>query len=155
MKKLLRLMVLPLVLPVAIALPSEAKQQKVWQGFLIDRMCMKAVASSPDPFDFVRHHTKDCVLMPACREGGFVLYLEKEKKWLQLDKKGNEKAENVIRKSKRDSAFYTRIEGTLAKSTIKVETIQEIPLKTSKSSVEKSDNGDQNSPKDEKNGKGS
>ena len=155
MKKLLHLMVLPLVLPVVIALPSEGKQQKEWQGFLIDKMCMKAVASSPDPVDFVRHHTKDCVLMPACREGGFVLYMAKEKKWLHLDKKGNEIAEKVIRKSKRDSAFYTRIEGTLTKNTIKVETIQEIPLKTSKSSVEKSDNGDQNSPKDEKNGKGS
>lgn len=134
-----------LVISLLMALPAEA-QEKKWRGFLIDRMCMKAIDASPDPQDFVQHHTKDCVLMPACRKAGFVLFMEKEKKWLFLDKKGNENAEQVIRESKRTSAFYVSVAGKLAKDTIQVEAIHEIPLNAKESAAINKDEQDGESP---------
>lgn len=108
---------------------SAHSKEKKWKGYLIDRMCMKAVANSSDPLDFVYHHTKDCVLMPACKKKGFTLYLVKNKKWLRLSKKGNELAEKVISQSKRNSAFYVSVEGKLVKGILNVDAIKEIQNK--------------------------
>tara|TARA_B100000683_G_C12244022_1_gene454508 strand:- start:92 stop:502 length:411 start_codon:yes stop_codon:yes gene_type:complete len=121
------------ILYVALTLVQHSafsKAHKEWHGYLIDRMCMKAVASSVNPLDFVYHHTKDCVLMPACKKKGFTLYLAKEKKWLHLNKKGNELAEKIIVKSKRNSAFYVSVKGILTKNgVLEVDAIQEIEAK--------------------------
>lgn len=112
--------------------PVNSKEKRVWQGYLIDRMCMKAVADSADPLDFVYHHTKDCVLMPACKKKGFTLYMAKKKQWFNLDKKGNELAEKVISKSKRNSAFFVSVKGRVVKGVLEVDGITETDLKRGK-----------------------
>lgn len=131
MKYLRSLAPLAMLYVAVLLFPSTAvsKEQKEWHGYLIDRMCMKAVASSLDPLDFVYHHMKDCVLMPACKKKGFTLYLVKDKKWLHLNKKGNELAEKVISQSKRNSAFYVSVKGKLVKGILNVDGITEIENK--------------------------
>ena len=111
---------------------AHSKEKKEWQGYLIDRMCMKAVSNSLDPLDFVYHHTKDCLLMPTCRRQGFALYMAKQKKWLNLNKKGNELAEKVIRHSKRNSTFFVSVKGNVVKGILNVDAITEIENKKHK-----------------------
>lgn len=116
MKYLRRSALLAVLTMIILPLSVLSKGKTEWQGYLIDRSCMKAVADASDPLDFVYHHTKDCVLMPQCVKKGFTLYLPEKKKWLNLDKKGSKLAERVIRKSKRDSAFYVKVKGKMTKS---------------------------------------
>ncbi len=97
---------------------------KQWTGYLIDRKCMKAVVHDHDPVEFVKHHTKSCLLLPICAQSGYVLYCEG--KWLKLDKQGDELAGKLIRSSKRGSKFYVRVKGQEVGKEILVSEILEV-----------------------------
>ncbi|MCA9817055.1 MAG: hypothetical protein H6677_06920 [Candidatus Obscuribacterales bacterium] len=112
----------------SIGTSAKSAESTEYHGYLIDRACMKAVQSSVNPLDFVFHHTKDCVLMPDCKKYGFCLYLHKERQWLNLDAIGNKQAEEVIRKSKRNSAFFVLIKGRKEAGELKVKSIQEVKI---------------------------
>jgi len=85
---------------------------------------MKTVKDDPKPADFIHHHTKSCLLMPACKKSGYTLYTDGN--WLMLDEKGNRSAIEVIKASKRESEFLVEVEGRKNKDSIKVSKIREI-----------------------------
>ncbi|MBZ0189543.1 MAG: hypothetical protein K8F91_25070 [Candidatus Obscuribacterales bacterium] len=106
---------------------ADARESSKWQGYLIDRLCMKTVKDDPKPKDFIHHHTKSCLLMPACKKSGYTLYTEGN--WLMLDERGNKLAIEVIKASKRESEFFVEVEGRQTKDLIKVSRIREIEPK--------------------------
>ena len=126
---------------VSASLPNWATESSAGKfvGYLIDAQCMKAVESTPDALDFIEHHTKDCILMPSCIRDGYVLYLPKKKTWLKLDKKGNQIALKLLRKSKRNSRFFVSVKGKKVKSVLKVASIHEV-FPDSKSKVDSKTN---------------
>lgn len=109
---------------VGLIAPTDARENSKWRGYLIDRLCMKTVKDDPKPADFIHHHTKSCLLMPACKKSGYTLYTDGN--WLMLDEKGNRSAIEVIKASKRESEFLVEVEGRKNKDSIKVSKIREI-----------------------------
>ena len=103
---------------------ADARENSKWRGYLIDRLCMKAVKDDPKPQDFIHHHTKSCLLMSACKKSGYTLYTDVN--WLMLDEKGNRLVIKVIKASTRESEFLVEVEGRKNKDSIKVSKIREI-----------------------------
>lgn len=99
-----------------------------WQGYLLDRQCADSVREDSDPKVFIKHHTKDCALMPNCRAKGYSVYVASTEndKWLDLDKKGNDIAVKLLKASKRRSAFYVEVTGTRQDKVLKTQSIKEI-----------------------------
>ncbi|NOJ26796.1 MAG: hypothetical protein DA330_02130 [Nitrososphaera sp.] len=109
---------------VGFIVSADAQENSKWRGYLIDRLCMKTVKDDPKAEDFIHHHTKSCLLMPACKKSGYTLYTDGN--WLMLDEKGNRLAIEVIKASKRESEFLVEVEGRKNKDSIKVFKIREI-----------------------------
>ena len=127
MKRLTVTVFASLLLSVASATPALPEAEKKWQGYLLDRGCAGSVREDSDPTAFVQNHTKDCVLMPNCRAKGYSIYATSpERKWLDLDKKGNDLALKLLKSSKRRIGFYVEVTGTEKKQLLKTQTIKEI-----------------------------
>lgn len=98
-----------------------------WQGYLVDRQCADSVREDSDPKAFIQHHTKNCALMPNCRAKGYSIYVDTpERKWFDLDKKGNELVVKLLKASKRRSGFYVEVTGTQKKQVLQTQNIEEI-----------------------------
>lgn len=95
-----------------------------WRGYIIDRQCAESVREDSDPVPFLRHHNKDCALMPSCRRNGYSLYASG--KWLDLDKKANGLIMQALKLSKRKNGFYAEVAGKMQGKVVKVEKITEI-----------------------------
>jgi hypothetical protein len=96
MRKLVALVVLACIFPAMafaadkIAIPSDAV---VIKGTLIDNMC--AEANKGDIDKFVKTHTKECALMPACAASGYSLYVDG--KLVNLDAGSSAMAEEFLK----------------------------------------------------------
>ena len=95
-----------------------------WQGYVVDKQCADSVRKDHDPTMFIQHHTKDCALMANCRLRGYAVYSKGS--WLDLDKRGNELAIQLIKRSKRQSGFYVEIVGMSRQSTLSVKSMKEM-----------------------------
>jgi hypothetical protein len=100
----------------------------------VDKQCADSVREDSHPEDFIKHHTKDCALMENCRRKGYTLYVQPG--WFDLDKHGNYLAVKVLQKSKRNRAFFVRIEGSAQAGILKVKRIVEIPEPISQENAE-------------------
>lgn len=90
----------------------------------MDRQCADSIRQDSDPIMFIKHHTKDCALMPNCRRKGYSLYVP-DGKWYELDKKGNELAVKILTASKKKSGFYVRVTAVAQGKLLKVESMKE------------------------------
>ena len=108
---------------VGFIVSADAQENSKWRGYLIDRLCMKTVKDDPKAEDFIHHHTKSCLLMPACKKSGYTLYTDGN--WLMPDEKGNRLAIEVIKASKRESEFLVEVEGRKNKDSIKIREIDQ------------------------------
>lgn len=96
MKKLAAAVVLACILPAMafaadkIAMPSDAV---VLKGTLIDNMCADANKDGIDKF--IKTHTKECALMPACAASGYSLY--SDGKLMKLDAGSSAMAEEFLK----------------------------------------------------------
>lgn len=106
------------------SLRTGSSQAMKWQGYLADRQCADSVREDNDPKDFLRHHMKDCALMPNCRAKGYELY--SGHRWLTLDKHGNELAVGALKGSKRKSGLYVEVLGSRKGDALMVQGIREI-----------------------------
>lgn len=123
--KMLLAMVL-LIVSMTFALSAHSKSKPLVIGYLIDRQCMAAISSSDNPIDFITAHTKDCILMSSCRQGGYAVYLPEKKRAINLDQKGNRLAIKYLESSKRNSAFYVQIRGHINQNVLNVKSIKEM-----------------------------
>jgi len=98
--------------------------ESTWRGYITDKQCADSVREDSNPKDYLKHHTKDCALMPNCRAKGYVLYTDHQ--WLALDKRGNEQAIGVLKASKNNSGLYAEVTGTKKGNALAVRTIKEI-----------------------------
>lgn len=94
------------------------------RGFLVDRQCADSVRHDADPVAFIKHHTKDCALMPNCRARGYCLYAGG--KWLNLDARGNKLAIELIQKSKRKRGFFVEMTGRKEERQFVVQAMTEV-----------------------------
>jgi len=127
MKRLATTVCAFLLLAGATMTPALAETQTKWQGYLVDRGCADSVRDDSDPTAFVQNHTKDCSLMANCRAKGYSIYATSpERKWLDLDKKGNDLALKLLKASKKRIGFYVEVTGTATKKVLKTQSIEEI-----------------------------
>jgi hypothetical protein len=65
--------------------------------------------------------------MANCRAKGYSIYATSpERKWLDLDKKGNDLALKLLKASKKRIGFYVEVTGTATKKVLKTQSIEEI-----------------------------
>lgn len=104
-------------------LPCHAGQESI-SGYLIDQNCARALKDDSGALNFVRHHTRNCALLPSCRAKGYALF--SDGKWFDLDLDGSKLAERIIRASKRERGFHVSVKGEVKGKIIKVERIIEL-----------------------------
>lgn len=93
-----------------------------WKGYIVDQQCSQSIK---DNLKSMKEHSRLCALAAPCKSSGYMIYADK--KWLSLDKSGNEIAEKALRASKDDKGFYATVEGDLSGTTIKVKKLAEAP----------------------------
>ena len=118
---------LPTTVAVAVLLSSTSSAEEkisTFRGYLLDKQCGDSVKEDSDPEDFIKHHTKDCALMPNCRRKGYSLFAKPD--WYDLDKHGNKLAVKLLQNSKRRSAFFVQVKGSSSDGLLKVKSIEEV-----------------------------
>src|SRR6478752_6897915 len=86
----------------AIPYPAAVPPKEVLRGYLVDLVCMKEEAGKVP--DFGLTHTKKCLQMPACSQGGYALLLP-SKEVLAFDEHGNTLARKLIAARNQEKAF--------------------------------------------------
>jgi hypothetical protein len=86
-----------------------AKQESV-RGYLVDTVCVKEEAAQLSQLGM--KHTKKCLTMPACREGGYALLLSSHNNdVLRFDKRGNELAARLVDGRRIESGWLLQATG--------------------------------------------
>jgi hypothetical protein len=86
--------------------PASAGMDKsmVMEGYIVDTEC--ATANKADLDSFVKTHSKDCAMAPACRKSGYNLY-SMGRLW-KFDKESSEKVYEFLGKA--DSTLHVSVE---------------------------------------------
>jgi hypothetical protein len=109
------------LLAVAIMPPACAEKEQNRQGYLVDRSCRASIEGDSNTLNFVRAQTKECILMPSCKQAGYAILTKGQ--WSNPDKKGNALAENYQLTTTKAKAFYVQAGGTAKTGTIRTKTI--------------------------------
>jgi hypothetical protein len=88
---------------------TRAGNQESVRGYLVDTVCVKEEAAQLSLLGV--KHTKKCLEMPACREGGYALLLPSQNDVLRFDKRGNELAAKLIDGSRNESGWLLQATG--------------------------------------------
>ena len=72
-------------------------------------------------------HTRQCLLMPACRRSGYGVFTYETTKYLSFDAAGNQKALALIEASKKLEDFRVEVTGEIQGDKIKVITLKPLP----------------------------
>jgi hypothetical protein len=96
-----------------------AAEVKEYKGEIIDTHCL--TANKADLKNFVAGHTKECVLMPACRASGMNLY-EADGTILKFDKASDKKIVEFLEKP--DSKLQVVVKAEKIGQTFKLVSIQ-------------------------------
>ena len=75
-----------------VALSAPLSAEKV-EGYLIDKACSAKVAK--EGVDAAKTHTKDCALMPNCKDSGYGV-VTADGKFLKFDKDGDRMAARML-----------------------------------------------------------
>ncbi len=97
--------------------------QTTMNGYLIDAMCEKKMASKDKPMEKAAAHTKDCAMNDACAASGFGVL--SDGKYYKFDEDGSAKAKQLLDQSSREDNLYVQVTGTVQDSTMTVATISE------------------------------
>jgi len=97
-----------LILIAAAAIGAFAADTQV-KGYLVDMACGREEGSRPD---FGIKHSKECLQMPECVNSGYGV-LTDDKKIIQFDAAGNEKAKKFIADLKKTTDIKVTVTGTL------------------------------------------
>ena len=72
-------------------------------------------------------HTRQCLLMPACRRSGYGVYTYETTKYLSFDAAGNRKALALIEATKKPEDMRVEVTGEIQGDTIKVDSLKLLP----------------------------
>jgi len=106
------------------------------QGVLIDKECsLKAetrIVSDPHPhleggMLWAYTHTRQCLLMPACRRSGYGVFTYETTKYLSFDAAGNQKALALIEASKKPDDMRVEVTGEIQGDKINVNALKLLP----------------------------
>lgn len=108
---LLRLFLITITLASSIAAATDSAgspHREILRGYLVDMVCMKEEAGKFT--DFAPNHSKKCLQMPACIQGGYGILLS-SKEVLPFDNHGNELAKKLIASHRQEKGFVVRATG--------------------------------------------
>ncbi len=97
--------------------------QTTMNGYLIDAMCGKKMATKDKPMEKAAAHTKDCAMNDACAASGFGVL--SDGKYYKFDADGSEKAKQLLEQSSREDNLFVQVTGTVQDSTMTVSSITE------------------------------
>ncbi len=98
-------------------------QLATMNGYLVDAMCGKKMASKDKPMEKAAAHTKDCAMNDACAASGFGVL--SDGKYYKFDADGSQKAKQLLEQSSREDNLYVQVSGTVQDSTMSVSSISE------------------------------
>jgi len=100
--------------------------QETVRGYLVDTVCVKEEAAQLSQLGV--KHTKKCLEMPACREGGYALLLPShDNDVLRFDKRGNELAAKLINGHRVESGWLLQVTGKRNGDQFAVATLEFVP----------------------------
>lgn len=102
----------------ALAVSAGAQGQPM-KGTLMDIACSSHHAAEAG---YTESHDKKCLLMDGCVKSGYSL-VTADKKVLKFDKKGNDLALDLIRKTDHDKDWKVMVDGKVSGDTIAVSAI--------------------------------
>ncbi len=103
-----------------VALSAPLAAEKV-EGYLIDKACSAKVAK--EGVDAAKTHTKDCALMPDCKESGYGV-VTADGKFLKFDKDGDRMAAKVLGFASGKDNIKVTVNGEVKGSSIIVRAVQ-------------------------------
>lgn len=121
---------------IAVGGTGAAVNSTTVQGVLIDKECSvraeTRIVSYPNPHIeggmlWAYTHTRQCLLMPACRRSGYGVFTYETTKYLSFDAAGNQKALALIEASKKPEDFRVEVTGEIQGDKIKVNTLKLLP----------------------------
>jgi hypothetical protein len=113
---------LAMILAAAVTAAAKGKDVKL-TGYIVDNACGTGKASDAAGEEKIKTHPKTCALMAACVKSGYAVL--SDGKLYKLDKKGNEKAEALLKNTKREKGLPVNVEGDLDGDTLHVTSISE------------------------------
>ncbi len=120
----------------SLSASSAAGVSATVQGVLIDKECsLKAetrIVSDPQPhleggMLWAYTHTRQCLLMPACRRSGYGVFTYETTKYLSFDAAGNQKALALLEASKKPDDMRIEVTGEIQGDKIKVNMLKLLP----------------------------
>lgn len=94
------------VVPIAASAGMDHPKSMTMVGYIIDTKCATNNADNLD--SFVKVHTKECAVLPACAASGYNLFSE-GKLW-KFDKESSDKVHEFLMKG--DSTLHVKVEMT-------------------------------------------
>jgi len=105
---------------------ATARNQETVRGYLVDTVCVKEEAAQLSQLGV--KHTKKCLEMPACREGGYALLLPLHNNdVLRFDKRGNELAVKLVNGHRIESGWLLQATGKRSGNQFAVATLEFVP----------------------------
>jgi hypothetical protein len=98
-----------------------APHKETLRGYLVDLVCIKEEAGKVS--DFGPAHTKKCLQMPTCSQGGYALLLP-TKEVLAFDDNGNSLAHKLIAVRNEERGFIVKVSGTRGPNVFHVQRIE-------------------------------
>ena len=91
------------------------------KGYLVDLAC--ATSDEGKKANFGAEHTKDCLQMPDCVQGGYGI-LTPDKKIVRFDNAGNDQAKKFIASMKKEKDIKVTVTGSVTGSSMTVSKIE-------------------------------
>jgi hypothetical protein len=105
---------------------AKVGNQETVRGYLVDTVCVKEEAAQLSQLGV--KHTKKCLEMPACREGGYALLLRShDNDVLRFDKRGNELAARLVNGHRVESGWLLQATGKRTGDQFAVATLEFVP----------------------------
>ena len=112
--------ILTTVCTLFVALSAPLAAEKV-EGYLIDKACSDKVAK--EGVDAAKTHTKDCALMPNCKDSGYGV-VAADGKFLKFDKDGDRMAARMLGFTSKKDNMKATINGEVKGDSIAVVAVQ-------------------------------
>lgn len=122
------LAIIPIIVGYAMALAGTPlpyhgalPKKDVLRGTLVDTVCVKEEADKLQQLG--QTHTRRCLQMPVCEQGGYALLLS-SKEVLAFDDHGNDLARKFIAGPRQEKGWMVKVSGTREGNRIYVQRIQ-------------------------------
>jgi hypothetical protein len=107
------------------SLTAAAQESKVISGILVDKHCASGMAKKApaEAMASAEKHTRACAMEADCAAAGYGVMTDG--KWIPFDDKGNEKAADFLKHTKKASNLKVDVNGTMNGDVLAVNSITE------------------------------